>query len=83
MPQVCFICEKQKQVGRISRHKRGVAGKQWAKRAQKTVKVFKANLHPKTIDGVKVLLCAKCIKRINAEQLLARKQVATPEVKTA
>lgn len=78
MSQQCFICAKARQIGRQSRHKRGVAGKQWAKRAQKTVKVFKPNLHPATINGVQMLLCMKCLKRIKKEQAdLEEKKAAT------
>jgi len=36
MANRCLICDKKKQVGVSSRHHRGVAGKQWMKRAQKT-----------------------------------------------
>lgn len=72
MAQVCDICRKLKQVGRQSRHRKGVAGKQWAKRAQMTTKVFKPNLQPKKINGVKMTLCTRCIKRIKKEQELAK-----------
>jgi ribosomal protein L28 len=81
MPQECFICTKKKQVGRQSRHHRGVAGKQWLKRAQKTTRLYKANLHPVTIDGVRMTLCAKCIKRLRREQKLAKEE--TPKTVTA
>jgi ribosomal protein L28 len=76
MARVCFICAKKQQIGRQSRHHRGVAGKQWMKRAQSTTKIFKANLHPKTINGVKMLLCTRCIKKINKEQALAKVKAA-------
>ncbi len=62
MGRICYLCQKSKQIGRQSRHKKGVAGKQWAKRAQKTTRVFKANLQSVTIDGKRMLLCTKCIK---------------------
>lgn len=77
MSRVCDLCGKKKQIGRQSRHKKGVAGRQWAKRAQKTVRVFKANLHPTTINGVKMTLCTKCIKQMKAEkkQMKAEKQI--------
>jgi ribosomal protein L28 len=76
MPRECFICAKKKQVGRQSRHHRGVAGKQWAKRAQKTARLYKANLHPVTIDGVRMTLCAKCIKKLRREQKLAKEETS-------
>lgn len=68
MSRICDLCGKKKQIGRQSRHRKGVAGKQWAKRAQKTVRVFKVNLHQVTIDGVRMKLCAKCIKRMKADK---------------
>lgn len=67
MAKICDICGKKKQIGRQSRHGRGVAGRQWAKRAQKTVKVFEPNLQPITINGVRMTLCTKCIKKIKKE----------------
>ena len=76
MAQVCYFCGKSKQIGRQSRHHKGVAGKQWTKRAQKTVKVFKVNLHPKTLDGVRILLCAKCIKKMKGQPVLAKKEAS-------
>jgi hypothetical protein len=33
-------------------------------------------LHPKTINGVKMLLCTRCIKKINKEQALAKVKAA-------
>lgn len=67
MAKVCDICAKKKQIGRQSRHKRGVAGRQWAKRAQKTARTFEPNLQPITINGERMTLCAKCIKKIKKE----------------
>jgi len=75
MSKVCDICGKKKQIGRQSRHKRGVAGRQWAKRAQKTVRVFEPNLQPITINGVRMTLCTKCIKLLKKE----KKTDALPE----
>lgn len=64
----CFLCGKSRQVGRSSRHKRGVAGKQWLKRAQKTVKIFKPNLHVTRLEKngkkIKAKVCTKCLRRI-------------------
>jgi len=44
-------------------HKRGVAGKRWKKRAQKTFKVFMPNLQ--MFYGMK--LCTNCIKRLKKD----------------
>jgi len=70
----CDICSKKKQIGRQGRHKKGVAGKQWAKRAQKTVKIFRPNLHKATIDGIQMLLCTRCLKRIKLEKSSVEKK---------
>ena len=65
---VCEICGKHKAVGRSQQHSRGVAGRRWKKRAQKTPRVFKPNLQKKTViitgDKKQMKLCTKCIKRI-------------------
>ena len=60
----CFLCGKKKVTGRISRHKRGVAGAQWAKRAQKKSRVFKPNLHK--YPGL--MLCTKCLRKYKKEK---------------
>lgn len=71
MAAVCEICGKGVIVGRSSRHKRGVAGKRWRKRAQKTVKVFRPNITTATLlfrgKQIKLNLCAKCLKRVKKD----------------
>lgn len=66
--------------GRSHTHHRGVAGGRWKKRAPKTQRVFKANLQPMTIvvanKEERVVLCAKCIKRIRKDM----KEGVTPFV---
>jgi ribosomal protein L28 len=68
MANRCFLCGKKKRIGRSSKHRRGVAGKQWAKRAQKTLKVFMPNLHVTTLEKnnrkFKTKVCTKCLRRI-------------------
>lgn len=68
MAIVCEICGKKKSVGRSQKHKRGVAGKRWRKRAPKTSREFKPNLQKVTLkingEEKKMRVCAKCIKRI-------------------
>lgn len=78
----CDICSKRRQIGRQSRHKKGVAGKQWAKRAPKTVRIFKPNLQNVTIDGKKMRLCTKCLKKIRKEKTKKTEKKDIPE-KTA
>lgn len=63
----CKICDKKSYQGRQHTHHTGVAGGQWKKRAQTTIRRFRPNLHWATIslDGVpkRVRACTKCIKR--------------------
>lgn len=68
MAYICEICEKKTIVGRSQRHKRGVAGKRWRKKAPATRRVFKPNLQKATLiiagKQTKMKICAKCLKRI-------------------
>lgn len=63
----CEICFKKSYAGGSHTHHTGVAGGQWKKRAQTTIRQFKPNLHWTTMsfDGVakRVRACTKCIKR--------------------
>jgi len=68
----CDLCGKKKMIGRSHRHHKGVAGGKWLQRAQKTVKVFKPNLHAfkgflKGKKG-KWLFCTKCLRKVKANQ---------------
>ncbi|MBM3209279.1 50S ribosomal protein L28 [Candidatus Shapirobacteria bacterium] len=74
----CQICGKGKVVGRTGRHKPGVAGGQWKKRAPKTVKVFKPNLQWATIGGKRMKLCAKCLKKIKTQSARRETKKDTP-----
>lgn len=68
MAYICQICEKHTVKGGSQKHRRGVAGKRWRKRAQHTKRTFKPNLQNVTVihndQEEKMRLCAKCIKRI-------------------
>lgn len=71
MSYICDHCGKVIITGRSQQHKRGVAGKRWKKRAQKTPRTFKPNLQKIAVmvNGVKqtTKLCTKCIKRFGKE----------------
>lgn len=69
MAYVCDNCGKGMVFGRQSTHGRGVAGKRWRKRAQKTLRTFKPNLQK--VGGM--LLCTNCIKRLKKEGRLDRR----------
>lgn len=77
----CDNCFKSSVVGVTQRHRRGVAGKRWNKRAQATVKVFRPNLQNATllIDGKRerVKLCVKCLKKLKKEHALAHQNLAS------
>lgn len=67
MSMRCDICGKGRVIGRTQRHKRGVAGKRWLRRAQKTVKIFKPNLQYKKIGDKRMRICTKCLKKLKKE----------------
>src|SRR3989338_6086875 len=67
----CYVSGKTSQFGRSHTHHRGVAGGRWKKRAQKTQRIFKANLQSVVIimkgKNERVKLCMKCLKRIKKD----------------
>ncbi len=67
----CFHCKKETVSGRSHTHHRGVAGGRWKKRAPKTQRLFKPNLHKLYIlennKKKRVFLCSKCLKRIKKD----------------
>lgn len=68
---VCYHCGKGVLYGRSHTHHRGVAGGRWKKRAPKTQRIFKPNLHRVAImeNSVKkfVKLCTNCLKRVKKD----------------
>jgi len=79
MAYQCDICGKKSYAGRQHTHHAGVAGGQWKKRAPKTDRRFRPNLHWVTvpIHGVltRTYACTSCIKRIKFD--LAKKSAVT------
>jgi len=65
MSYICEECGKKSVYGISQKHRRGVAGRRWSKRAQQTKRVFKPNLQ--NFQGRK--LCAKCIKKLKTNNL--------------
>lgn len=67
MAYICDICGKGRVMGRSQRHKRGVAGKRWRDRAQKTARIFSPNLQKATItsggEEKQMKVCTKCLKK--------------------
>jgi large subunit ribosomal protein L28 len=71
MAFICDNCGKSIVYGRQSTHGRGVAGKRWKKRAQKTKRLFKPNLQKISVmvngKSKQMKLCASCISRFKKE----------------
>lgn len=67
MAYICENCGKGTVHGSQSTHGRGVAGKRWKKRAQKTPRVFEPNLQriAVVVNGKvsQMRLCTSCISR--------------------
>lgn len=80
MAYVCDNCGKGMVYGRQSSHGRGVAGKRWKKRAQKTLRTFKPNLQKiaVTVSGKaeQMRLCTNCIKLFRKQGKIKKFQAA-------
>ncbi|MBI2587451.1 50S ribosomal protein L28 [Candidatus Amesbacteria bacterium] len=61
----CDNCGKGTQYGETGKHHRGVAGGRWLKRAQKTKRVWRPNLH--SFKGKKY--CTKCLRKLRSRIL--------------
>lgn len=68
MAYKCDLCGKGKMLGLQHKHHAGVAGNRWNRRAPKTPKTFKPNLHVAHIEVghnmKKVKLCTKCLRMV-------------------
>jgi ribosomal protein L28 len=68
----CANCDKGIMIGKQHKHHAGVAGGRWKKRAPKTRKVFKPNLHSARVwtgDSYKRMkLCTKCLRLARTAQ---------------
>jgi large subunit ribosomal protein L28 len=75
MAYICDNCGKTIVMGVSRRHRRGIAGKRWKTRAQKTIRMFKPNLQMVrvTIHGIskKLRLCTKCLKKFRKDGKLS------------
>jgi len=84
MAQKCDLCEKKKTLGVSGAHQ---YGGNWAMRAPKKTKIWKPNLQSYTLNGKKMKLCTRCIKRVKfelrkLEEKKAAKAEKSVEVKT-
>lgn len=71
MSYICDNCGKTGVYGVTGRHSRGVAGKRWRKRAQKTKRMFWPNLQKVSFleNGKRVTmrLCTSCLSRFKKD----------------
>lgn len=74
----CDICGKGRTIGKSGAHKYG--GK-WAMRASKKRRVWKPNLQSFTVNGKKMKLCTRCIKRIKFDLKKQAEAKKSQEVK--
>lgn len=82
MAYQCYNCDKGNWAGKRSQHHKGVAGGSWKHKAQKSVKLFRANLHyvKLMVDGTpkRVKLCTDCISKMR--QTKAEAQIKLQQV---
>ncbi len=68
----CQVCGKSTSIGRNSKHRRGVSSRQFANRAAKKSRTFKANIQKTTfmVGELKISMkvCAKCLKAMKKKQ---------------
>jgi ribosomal protein L28 len=80
MAYICDNCGKAIVYGRQSTHGRGVAGKRWKKRAQKTLKIFKPNLQKIAVfvagKKVQMKLCTSCISKFRKDGKIKKLQTS-------
>lgn len=77
MAYTCINCHKGNWKGRRSQHHKGVAGGSWKHKAQKTLKLFGANIHSMKLlfdkEIKRVKLCTDCISLLRKKgQLLVK-----------
>lgn len=74
MAYQCFNCGKKNWRGRRGQHHKGVAGGSWKHKAQKSNKLFRANLHSMKVlqdsTPTRVKLCTDCISKLRKDNRL-------------
>lgn len=85
MAYKCANCYKGIEIGSQHTHHPGVAGGRWKKRAPRTQKIFRPNLHVAHIkvEGTskRVKLCTKCLRTYKAS--LKTEKESTPQKTTS
>ena len=93
MAYKCFNCQKKNWSSTRSQHHKGVAGGNWKHKAQKSAKLFRANLHKVRVmlDGTirRIKLCTDCLsllrkdKQLHSGKLLIQKLAFVPQAQSA
>lgn len=90
MAYQCLNCSKGNWISERSQHHKGVAGGSWKHKAQKSRKVFRANLHQMRVmldsNRQKVKLCSNCLSKLKKDgqlkiegQILKQIEFFTPK----
>ena len=78
----CANCKKGIMIGEQHTHHAGVAGGRWKRRAPRTAKLFKPNLHLAKImvNGTvkRVKLCTKCLRLAKSTNVNPQSKLKTP-----
>ncbi len=74
----CDNCHKGIMVGKQHKHHPGVAGGRWKKRAPKTQKIFRPNLHSARVlvsgHYKRMRLCTKCLRKFKEQMKTTSKK---------
>ena len=81
MAVICDMCGKGRMVGKQHKHHPGVAGGRWKRRAPKTQKIFKPNLHWARVGVAgamqRIRLCTKCLRIVKQDKKDAKTAVVS------
>jgi ribosomal protein L28 len=94
MAYICFNCGKGNWISERSQHHKGVAGGSWKHKAQKSRKVFRANLRRMRVNLddtiTRVKLCTDCLSKLKKQgqlsidgQILKQVQYYSPKPATS
>lgn len=77
----CDNCTKGVMMGKSHKHHPGVAGGRWKRRAPKTAKMFRPNLHSTRVlvgtNYQRLKLCTKCLRLAKAAMLAQKEAIVT------
>ena len=78
----CDNCTKGIMIGKTHKHHPGVAGGRWKKRAPRTAKMFRPNLHSTRVlvgtNYQRLKLCTKCLRLAKAAMAAQKETSSQP-----